>query len=167
MSLENADYRQLREDAYRLVYRRIGDHAAAEDVVQDSFLRLSGYKGTIANLGALMRVIATNLIRDRARSHGRRAEDPLPERYEFASDAPSAEEALIHRERVEMVELILQAMPPLRREVFLRRRLRGQSAREVAQALEISPAAVDAHVARAVLALHKAMAEVDRKENAA
>lgn len=167
MSIENADYRQLREDAYRLVYRQIRDHAAAEDVVQDSFLRLSRYQGTIGNLGAMVRVIATNLMRDRARILGRRAEDPLPETYELAAGLPSAEESLLHREQVGMVERILQDMPPLRREVFLRRRLRGESAREVAQALEITPAAVDTHVARAVLALHKAMAEISRRENAA
>lgn len=167
MLIDDAAYRRLREDAYRLVYRQIRDHAAAEDLVQDSFLRLSRYKGTVGNIGAMIRVIATNLLRDRARGDARRPEDPMPERLEIAADTPSAEDALIHRERVEMVEAILKEMPPLRREVFLRRRLHGESAREVAHAFEISPAAVDTHVARAVLALHKAMAEIARREDAA
>jgi RNA polymerase sigma-70 factor (ECF subfamily) len=56
-------------------------------------------------------------------------------------------------------------MPPQRREVFIMRRLHGMSAKEVGAALKISPAAVDAHVARAVLALHKEMAALDRSVN--
>lgn len=166
--MDEADYRQHRDDAYRLVYARLRDRAASEDVVQDSFLRVLRYRGgAIGSLGALVRTIAINLIRDHARSKNRRAEDALRDDFEIASDASSPEEVLLHRERVRMIAKIVDDMPPLRRDVFLRRRLHGESARHVAAALSISPAAVDAHVARAILTLHKAMAEIERIEDAA
>ena len=166
--MDESDYRLHRDDMYRLVYARVRDHAVAEDVVQESFLRVLRYpRGGIANVGALVRTIASNLIRDHARTRRRHAEEPLSETFDIASDAPSAETALIDQERAALVARIVDEMPPLRREVFVRRRLHGESARAVATALGLTPAAVDAHVARAVLALHNAMTEIGKVEDAA
>lgn len=166
--MDESDYRLHRDDMYRLVYARVRDHAVAEDVVQESFLRVLRYpRGGIANVGAMVRAIAANLIRDHARARRRHGEEPLPEAFDIASDAPSAETTLIDRQRAALVARVIDEMPPLRRDVFLRRRLHGQSARAVATELAITPAAVDAHVARAILALHKAMAEIGKVEDAA
>ncbi|CUS45641.1 MAG: RNA polymerase sigma factor [Pseudomonadota bacterium] len=165
--MDDAGYRQLRAEAYRQIYRQLRDHDAAEDLVQDSLLRLFRYQGKIANIGAMVRVIAGNLIRDHVRSRARRAEEPLPAEFEIAAEEPRVDTALLHRERVGLVEDILAGMTPLRREIFLRRRLHGQSAKEVAAALGITPAAVDTHVARAVLVLHQEMKEIAQREDAA
>lgn len=155
-------YRRYREDVYRLAYRHLRDHSASEDVVQDSFLRLAGYSANpILNMGGMLRKIARNLIVDSARFRARRAEEALPAAQDISTDEPSAENTLLHRERMERVSQILEQMPPLRREVFIMRRLHGMSAKAVAKALSISPAAVDTHVARAVLALHKGAPPVD------
>ena len=166
--MEDADYRLHRSDAYRLLYGRTRDHALSEDLTQDVFVRLTRYRsGSVSNLGALVRAIAANLLRDHMRGARRRAEEALPEQLEIASDAPSQHEILVQRQRVEHVSGVLAEMPPLRRDVFLRRRLHGQSAREVANDLGLTVAAVDQHVARAVLMLHNRMRQIDRTEDAA
>lgn len=126
--------------------------------MQDSFLKLAKYRaGALANVGAMMSTIARNLIVDHVRSNRRQAHTPISNEPEIATEAPSQEHVLLHRERAEQVSAIIARMPEQRRTVFIMRRLHGKSAKEVASALNISSAAVDTHVARAVLALHKEM----------
>ena len=147
-----------------MAYRKLGDHSASEDIVQDSFLRFHQYrKEAVGNVGGMLHRIASNLIIDRARSSRRRAEDLLPddEGIAIANGEPSQEQALIDRERMDRASKIIDEMPPLRRKVFIMRRLHGMSAKEVGAAMSISPAAVDTHVARAVLALHRGFAAAE------
>ena len=163
LEFDETAYRSFHRELYRLAYRRLGDHFASEDVVQDCFLRLTQYRpGSIANMRAMLRRIVNNLIVDQARFRRHRAEEALVQDFDVPGDDPSHEQVLLHRERMEQVSQILDRMPPQRREVFIMRRLHGMSAKEVGAELKISPAAVDAHVARAVLALHKEMAPLDR-----
>jgi RNA polymerase sigma factor (sigma-70 family) len=162
LNFDESVYRLFRRDVYRFAYRHLGDHVASEDVVQDSFVRLAQYRtDTVANMGGMLRTIARNLIIDHTRFRKRRAEDALPEGMEAPADEPSQEHVLLQRERMEQVLSILAGMPEQRREAFTMRRLHGMSAKEAAAALGISPAAVDTHVARAVLALHKGMAALE------
>ena len=158
MNFDETTYRLLRGEVYAQAYRRLGDHHASEDIVQDSFLKLSKYRaGALANVGAMVSTIARNLIVDHVRSNRRQTHSPLSDEPEMATEAPSQEHVLLHRERAEQVSAIIAGMPEQRRKVFIMRRLHGKSAKEVASELNISSAAVDTHVARAVLALHKEM----------
>jgi RNA polymerase sigma-70 factor (ECF subfamily) len=144
-----------RDFAYQVIYRRTQDHALSEDLSQDTFIRLLRYRGrAIANLRGLARTIAENLIRDHFRSDNRRAEEALTPANDQAAEQPSQFDQLRHRQRLEKAERVLASLPPLRREVLIRRRLHGQPSRQVGEELDISPAAVDQHVARALLSLH-------------
>lgn len=165
MQFDESAYRQFRGDVYRLAYRRLRDHSASEDIVQDSFLRLANYKSnSVANIGGMLRKIAKNLIVDCARFRTRRSEEALSPEQDISTDEPSAESRLLHKERMGQVSEILAQLPPLRRQVFIMRRLHGMSAKEVGAALSITPAAVDTHVARAVLALHKGLSSLNADE---
>lgn len=165
MNFDQSVYRLFRREVYRFAYRHLGDHSASEDVVQDSFVRLAQYRaGAVANLGGMLRTIAHNLIVDQTRFHARRAEEALPDDMDIVAEAPTQEQVLLQRERIEQVSAILAQLPEQRRRVFIMRRLHGMSAKEVGAALGISPAAVDTHVARAVLALHRGMADLERRQ---
>jgi len=167
LQFDESAYRRFRGDVYRLAYRRLRDHSASEDIVQDSFLRLANYKSnSIANIGGMLRKIARNLIVDRTRFRARQSGEALCPEQDICADEPSAENMLLHKERMEQVSEILARMPPLRRQVFIMRRLHGMSAKEVGAALSITPAAVDTHVARAVLALHKGLSSLNADEAA-
>lgn len=167
MQFDESAYRRFRGDVYRLAYRRLRDHSASEDVVQDSFLRLANYPShSIANIGGMLRKIARNLIVDLARFRTRQPGESLDPEQDIQADEPSAENRLLHRERIAQVSEVLAQMPPLRRRVFIMRRLHGMSAKEVGAALSITPAAVDTHVARAVLALHKGLSSLNVDETA-
>ena len=55
------------------------------------------------------------------------------------------------------VQGIIMQMPPLRREIFCRRRLNGESLTEIATTMKMTPAAVEKHLVRGLADIHAAM----------
>ena len=64
-------YRDAYPGAVRLAWLLTHDHAAAEDVVQDAFVRLRPRLATVEHRTAYLRTAIVNGCRDRARSAGR------------------------------------------------------------------------------------------------
>jgi RNA polymerase sigma-70 factor (ECF subfamily) len=159
-----ARVRAQRNDLYRFIVRRTRDPAAADDLVQETFARLLTYERTsnVVDRGALGYTIALNLVRDHFRSHQRRPSEALHD--DIPCEAPAAEQVLMHRQRVEVFGKALDAMPPLRRDVFIRRRLHGQSCRQIAADLAMNEAAVEKHVVRALEQLHREVAKAERRQ---
>lgn len=145
-----------RDALFRFIQRRVRNATVSEDIVQDTFVRFLGRRGSpAADVGALMRRIALNLVRDHFRASARRTFEPVDETHQADTDSP--EDILMFRERAERFSRIVDAMPRLQRDVFVHRRLHGLSSKETAERLGLTPAAVDAHVARALVALEKGL----------
>jgi RNA polymerase sigma factor (sigma-70 family) len=165
MRLDNSEWSGHRVDLLRYLGRRVDDAALREDIVQEAIVRLLVYRdkpGTsVASVTALLRRISLDLTRDHFRRFGR------TRHVELSDDIPcpqqGIEQRLAQRQFIALVAEIVKAMPPLRREVFFRRRVEGQASREVAEALGISPGAVDAHIARAVLDLHLGIEKIEKR----
>lgn len=143
-----ATYAELRR---HLTHRlRSADDAA--DIAQSSFLQAYAHAlaGPVANPRALLYQTARHLCIDRFRRRGLEAAvlDAWFGRVEL--DAPSAERIVSARQQLRRLVERIEAMPPLRREVFVRVRVHGQSHREVGEALRLTAAAVEKHMARAV-----------------
>ena len=64
-------YRDAYPGAVRLAWLLMHDHAAAEDVVQDAFVRVRPRLETVEHRTAYLRTAIVNGCRDRARSAGR------------------------------------------------------------------------------------------------
>ncbi|MBF8779620.1 RNA polymerase sigma factor [Pseudomonas fulva] len=134
---------------------RLRNHDDAADIAQSSFAQAYAHAMTapVLNARALLFQAARNLCIDR---HRRRStelaalEDWLA-RAEVLS--PSVEQILLAREQLQQLILRIERMPRLRREVFVRVRLHGQSHREVCEALGLSAKAVELHIGRAVFDL--------------
>lgn len=158
-----ASLRAQRDELYHFIVRRTRDPAAADDLVQETFARLLTYEKarTVADRAALGYRIALNLVRDHFRSRKRRPVEALDD--DIPCQAPAPEQILMHRQKVEVFGKVLDAMPPLRRDVFIRRRLHGQSTREIAAALAMNEAAVEKHVVRALEQLHREVAKAERR----
>lgn len=152
---------QHRPALQRFLFRRTGDWSLAEDLVQETLLRVVVYARdhAVTDLAALARAIALNLLNDHLRRRQRQRTEPIDD--EVPSPAPGVEEAAMQRQRVEAFARALQGMPPLRREVFVRSRLRGQSYREIGEALGLSEAAVEKHVSRGLRWLQETVARGD------
>ena len=158
-----ASLRAQRHDFYHFIVRRTRDPAAADDLVQETLLRLVTYERarTVVDRAALGYRIALNLVRDHFRLRNRRAVEELDD--DLPCEAPAPEQILMHRQKVEVFGKALDAMPPLRRDVFIRRRLYGHSTRQVAAELKMNESAVEKHVVRALEQLHREMAKAERR----
>ncbi len=152
-----ADEAELRRALQRFVEGRLRDRTDSEDLVQETYLRLHDYRRTrsVADVGAFCFAVARNLIRDHLRSLRVMPRTELPE--EMACPAPRADEILAYRERVDVLTRALNAMPALRREVFMRRRLDGQPVAAIAADLGLGISAVEKHVVRALADLRAAL----------
>ncbi|NLS25196.1 putative RNA polymerase sigma factor FecI [Sphingomonas sp. S2M10] len=148
----------LRAALHRFVRSRLQDPHDGEDIVQETYIRLYDYRRSraVADVGAFCFAVARNLVWDhfrRLRAQPRHAE--LAE--DIACPQPCAEEVLDYRQRVEILVRALRVMPPLRREIFLRRRLDGVAVAIIAADLGMSVAAVEKHCVRAVADLRAAL----------
>jgi RNA polymerase sigma-70 factor (ECF subfamily) len=149
---------ELRRALQRFVEGRLRDRGEGEDIVQETYVRLYDYRRTrpVADVGAFCFAVARNLVHDHFRRH-----KAQPATGELAEDIicpqPRAEEILDYRQRVEILVRALKVMPPLRREVFLRRRLDGIATSTIATDLDLSIAAVEKHCSRALADLRAAL----------
>lgn len=139
-------YREAYPGAVRLAWLLTHDHGAAEDVVQDAFLRLRPRLEEIDNRRAYLRTTIVNGCRDRARSAGR-AEAGL-RRIVMVSEASTSD----HPE--ELLDAVSH-LPYKQRAVLVLRYWADLPDAEIAEIVGVRPATVRSITARALAKLRK------------
>ena len=176
-ALEAFDTLVLRYQAriYRLASRMVGLDDAA-DVVQEAFLSAYRYVRAFrqdAKFSTWMYRIATNAALMHLRSKARRPSNSLEEYLPTFEDdgshagtpaqlqiAVNAEERLDRQWLAEKAATALAALPEPQRSAFVLRDLEDLSTSEVAEILDIEPAAVRQRVHRARLVLRGMLTEM-------
>jgi len=140
----------------------------AEDVLQDLVVKLESHaSGPVAEPRAYLYRMAENLLLDRIRSDGRRRgrEQAWVAAQAGAAldadDRPSAEQALIARERLDLVSKALADLPERTLFVFRRYRIDGVPQREIASEIGISLSAVEKHLQKAYQVVVEARKRLD------
>lgn len=134
----------------------------ADDLVQEAFVRLESYarKQEIRSREAFLVTAAVNLSRDKARH---RARVPVDNEgfdiLSLADAAPQPEEQLLTQERLRRIGSGLDRIDPQSRRILLAKRLDGLTAAKIAERENLSVAAVEKRVARALLFLTQWMGE--------
>lgn len=132
---------------YAAAYRVIGDHAAAEDVCQDTFLKAHTQIQTLQQPGAFpgwVRRIATRTAIDELRRR------PTTELADDEMDrAPGPAEEVEARDVLDRLREQIAALPPPQRSAVVLCDVEGLSIREAAQQLDISEGAVKMRLSRA------------------
>ena len=153
---------------YRLALRLTGDPAAAEDVVQEAFLKLMTGAEAIegrSRLATWLYRVAYNAAMDRLRSQKR--EVPVPEEGDDAAlpmpsvlvDFRLSPEAALHDARLRgALDAAVAALPPTLRAAFLLRDVEGLSTADAAEALGITEANLKVRLHRARLLLRERLA---------
>lgn len=151
------DWEAVHDAVVRYLRHRTSDREAAGDVAQEVVLRLIDLRRRqqIGSIHALAFRIADNLLVDGARRQSRTT--VIPEDDDIACTTPSAERVVASRQIMDILSRALRRMPPLRREVIVRRRLNGENCATISAELSLSPAAVEKHIARALVDLRAAL----------
>ena len=133
---------------------RTGNRAAAEDLMQDAWLKLEGARPgqAIDNPVGYITRVANNLVSDHMRKERRRAaiDSEIADLLWENVDAVSPERALIGRETLKAVQAALDELPERTRRIFLMNRIEGLTHRRIAEMLGISDEAVYYHIRRAL-----------------
>ncbi|HEX4711983.1 RNA polymerase sigma factor [Phenylobacterium sp.] len=153
-------YLERRADLVRFFTIRLRSVAAAEDLVQDIYVRLSCLDDhtEIQNPTAYLYRLGSNLMLDRLRGERRTAHrdgawlDSQTVRIgnEEISAEPSAEAAVAARQRLALLTAAIQDLNPQTQRIFRMHKFEGLSHPQVAAALGISRSAVEKHMMAAL-----------------
>ena len=164
--------------AYNLAYWLLRNHADADDVVQDAFLR--AFRAADKRVGAdikpwllaIVRNVAyrwldlrqrrSNVISFEAAQPGRDREmGPL----DVASEEPTPEEMLVGRAEQALVRRALAELPPAFREVIVLREFEELRYQEISEVTGVPMGTVMSRLARARDQLRELLGELLAKEN--
>lgn len=145
----DATFDEHYSDLVRYCWRLTGDGDVAEDLAQESMVRLfdNDVSGTPHGVRAWLFKTATHLVRDRYRVDTNRARllEVNPVRP-AAMDSP--DRALERKEAQHLARTALESLAPRDREILLMR-YSGFSYREIAEALDVAATSVGTLLARA------------------
>jgi RNA polymerase sigma-70 factor (ECF subfamily) len=133
--------------------RRLRNHAEAEDMTQDVFVRLArADRSTMQSADAYIFQIAANLLRDRARreKHRFRYRGDLAAEDDLGVDVLDPSRIVSGQESLTALAVALKDLPELTRRVFICHRLENITRPAIAAAYRISESAVDRHLAKAM-----------------
>jgi RNA polymerase sigma factor (sigma-70 family) len=147
----------------RYCQRLTGDRDAAEDVAQESMVRLFQHdvSGSEAGMRAWLFKTATHLVRDRYRVEKNRVR--LLQVHPVRPSEPESPQLKLERaETRDRARAVLDSLAPRDREILLMR-YAGFSYREIAEAVDVAATSVGTLLARAERRFADVMTESDRE----
>ena len=161
-------YLERRAALVRFCAARMRSLAAAEDLVQELYLKVTAVEAETEaeNPAALLYRLASNLMLDRMRQARRAAlrdgnwyrERGILGGAPDLAQEPPADEAAAARERLRRMVAAVETLPPQTRRAFELHKLRGLSHAETAKALGISVSAVEKLISTALKRLSERLA---------
>jgi RNA polymerase sigma-70 factor (ECF subfamily) len=144
---------------YAQAFRMLGDRAEAEDITQDSLLRLwyaaPDWQAGQAKVTTWLYRVTSNLCIDKMRKSKRQSSAAVPE---MPDDGPDMERRLQDRARAQALRAALSDLPDRQKQAMVLRHLEGLSNLDVAQIMQISVEAVESLMSRGKRSLADALA---------
>lgn len=144
---------------HAIAWRMLGDAVEAEDVVQETFVKLwvnaRGWAPAGGGLGGWLRRVSTNACLDRLRRPRFVSDAILPERVD---EAPPADLAIDGERRRAAVAASIQALPDRQRAAIVLTYYEGVPNAEAASILGIGVKALESLLVRARLGLAQSLA---------
>jgi RNA polymerase sigma-70 factor (ECF subfamily) len=153
---------RYRQSVYRLLRRIVGDHHWADDLAQETFVKLWDHLGVLregAAVGGWLRRVARNLGLNHVRGRKRRHETPCEQIETEAAADGRPESQAESRELAEGIDAALAALPPERRAVLLLRVQQGLTYEQISRQMNCRPATVASRLHRARLQVRDFLSE--------
>lgn len=158
------DILPLKNKIFRFVLRIIVDRAEAEDIVQDTLIKVWDRRGewqNIESLEAFCLTIAKNIAIDHCRLNKRYVGEQVEDvGSEVALDLTPYDN-LITKERLELVEKMMSKLPDKQRIMIEMRDIDGKSYKEIASILHISEEQVKVNIFRGRQKLKKQITDIE------
>ncbi len=158
----DALFERLYPSLFRYLQRLTGDADVAEDIAQESFVRLLRQSLPEEEVRPWLFTVAVNLVRDAARKTERR-QRLLGTAPPLVTRPVAPDEGVERSERIAAVRSVLDRLPERDRQLLLMRE-EGFKYEEIAEAIGVAPASVGTLIARALrrfAALYESEGKVD------
>ena len=158
------DILPLKNILYRLALRITCNNAEAEDIVQDTLMKVWNRRerwDEIDSIEAFCMTICRNLALDRMRkmdNHNGSLEDNL---RETPSATRNPYEEMNQKDRIQLVRRLVDSLPEKQRTCMQLRDFEGKSYKEVAEILQISEDQVKVNIFRARQTIKQRFKELD------
>ena len=145
------DILPLKDKLFRLALRITSDRAEAEDIVQETLIRVWNKRDEWPQFGsveAYCLTVARNLALDRSERKDARTVELTPE-MEQTPDASSPYDRLVNKERMRLLHRLLNRLPEKQRSIMQLRDVEGKSYKEIAALLNLTEEQVKVNLFRA------------------
>lgn len=158
------DILPLKDKLFRLALRVTLDRAEAEDIVQDTLLKLWEHReewNTIQSLEAFSMTICRNLALDRNKA-ARNSNAQLNEELDAPPDNITPLDEVDSKMRLEMLRRLIDGLPETQRSIILLRDTEGKTYDEIAEILKLSESQVKVYLHRARQKIREQFARIER-----
>lgn len=159
------DVLPLKNVLYRLALRITLSHEEAEDIVQDTLLKVWNRRDDWQDIGsieAFSLTVCRNLSLDRIKKAGRDNRPIADEDTASADTASDPYERMIQRDRIETVRRIVNALPEKQKSCMQLRDFEGKTYREIAGVLGMTEEQVKINIFRARQTVKQKYKEFDK-----
>lgn len=158
------DILPLKNQLYRLALRITLNPAEAEDVVQEVLLKVWNKRrewGQLQSIEAYCLTLTRNMAIDRGRS-GASHTQSLTDDVGAMADKDNPHESLVQRERMNLIDKIINDLPVVQRAIVQLRDIEGKSYAEIAKLLSMTEGQVKVKLHRARQQVKKKYLEIER-----
>jgi len=155
------------KQAYNLAYGFLNDHDDAEDVAQESFVRVFRSLNTFradAEFSTWLYRIVHNVALNRLRQRKARANRQAKLDHSLAESAAGSPLSLEEKDTRLHVERALHELPTLQRSVVLLRHIEGLSTKQVGHILGCTEGTVKTHLHRGLKKMKRLLEYIERGE---
>ena len=138
---------------YRLAFRYMGNREDAEDMVQETYLKLWKQRDNLPeprSAGAFLSVLLKHLCVDALRKrHDNECRESLTENLQISDGADASDVRLERKEDGRLLMRIIGQLPPQQKQVLLMRDVRGCSVEEIGEIMGLTEVNVRVLLSRA------------------
>lgn len=157
------DILPLKDKLFRLALRITFDRAEAEDVVQDTMIRVWNKREEWTQFGSIEAyclTVAKNLAIDRSQKKEAQNVELTPE-MEEESGISGPYDQLVNNERMSIIHRLINELPEKQRLIMQLRDIEGESYKEIAKILNLTEEQVKVNLFRARQKVKQRYLEID------
>lgn len=165
--MQKIDFRKdilpLKDKLFRLALRITFDRAEAEDIVQETMIRVWNKRDEwdeLESVEAYCLTVARNLAIDRSEKKDSQTVE-LTIEAEQTPDASSPYDRLVNKERLKLVHRLVDELPEKQRLIMQLRDVEGKSYKEIAAALRLTEEQVKVNLFRARQKVKQKFIDID------